>query len=95
MNVVFLIYIGFHTPVICARLRAEGLTHFSDLKSMKEKVIRDIVESFSKRTANDGRYLFGIHCTRLLIQLVHWVQDFVHVNENPAIYEFIGEADAF
>ena len=68
---VALTYIGFDTPVVRAHLRAEGLMTFSDLKSLKEKDIRDIAESFSKRTVNDGRYLFGIWRTRLLIGLIH------------------------
>lgn len=75
--------------------RAKGLSHFSELKSFKEKDIQDIAESFSKRTANDGRYLFGIRRTRLLIGLIHWVQDFARVGENPNIYQYIGEADHF
>jgi hypothetical protein len=74
---VALTYIGFDIPAVRARLRAEGLTTFSDLKSLKEKDIRDIAESFSKRTVNDGRYLFGIRRTRLLIGLIHWVQYYV------------------
>lgn len=52
---VALTYVGFDTAAIHARLRAEGLTHFSNFKSMKEKYIHDIAESFAKRTASDGR----------------------------------------
>ena len=74
---------------------AEGLKKFSDLKSLKEKDIHDIAESFSKRTVNDGRYLFGIRSTQLLIGLIHWVQDFARIGENPSIYQFIGEPDSF
>jgi hypothetical protein len=92
---VALNYIGFDTAAIHSQLRSEGLTHFSDLKSMKEKDICDIAESFAKRTVNDGRYLFGIYRTRLLIGLVHWVQDFGRIGENPSIFEFISDRDNF
>jgi hypothetical protein len=86
-------YIGFDTQAIRSRLCSEGLAHFTDLQSLKEKDIWDIAESFSKRTANDGRYLFGIRRTRLLIGLIHWVQDFARINKKPNIYQYIREAD--
>jgi hypothetical protein len=69
--------------------------HFVDLQSLKERDIQDIAESFAKRTDNDGRYLFGIRRTRLLIGLIHWVQDFARINKNPIINQYIGEADDF
>ena len=88
-------YIGFDTQAVRPQLRAEGLTHFVDLQSLKERDIQDIAESFAKRTDNDGRYLFGIRRTRLLIGLIHWVQDFARINKNPIINQYIGEADDF
>jgi hypothetical protein len=92
---VALTYIGFDTAAICSRLRSEGLTRFSDMKSMKEKDIRNIAESFAKRTLGDGRYLFGIRRTRLLIGMVHWVQDFGRIGETPTVIPFIGDRDGF
>jgi hypothetical protein len=73
-------YIGFDNITVCDRIRNEGLLQdFSDLKSLKEKDIWDLSESFTKRTVGDGRFLFGIRRTRLLVGTVHWVQDFDRV----------------
>ena len=75
-----LTYIGFYIPAVSARLRAEGLTNFSDLKSLKKMFA--ISRSHSQNELpNDGKYLFGVWRIRLLFGLVHWVQDFARVGQ--------------
>jgi hypothetical protein len=88
-------YIGFDNAIVRNRLRNEGLQDFSDMKSLKEKDIRDIAESFTKRTVGDGRFLFGIRRTRLLIGMVHWVQDFARVGETPSMNNYLGHPGLF
>ena len=88
-------YIGFDNAIVRNRLRNEGLQDFSDLKSLKEKDIREIAESFTKRTIGDGRFLFGIRRTRLLIGMVHWVQDFARVGETPSMNNYLGHPGLF
>jgi hypothetical protein len=88
-------YIGFDSIIVGDRLCNEGLQDFSDLKSLKEKDIRDIAESFTKRTIGDGRFLFGIRRTRLLIGMIHWVQDFARVGETPSMNNYFGHPGLF
>ena len=88
-------YIGFDNAIVRNRLRNEGLQDFSDMKSLKEKDVRDIAESFTKRTVGDGRFLFGIRRTRLLIGMVHWVQDFARVGETPSMNNYLGHPGLF
>ena len=82
-------YIGFDNINVRDRLRNEGLQDFSDLN------IRDIAESFTKRTIGDGRFLFGIWRTRLLIGMIHWVQDFSQVGETPSMNNYLGHPGLF
>jgi hypothetical protein len=88
-------YIGFDNITVCDRIRNEGLQDFSDLKSLKEKDIRDLSESFTKRTVSDGQFLFGIWRTRLLVGTVHWVQDFGRVGEIPHLGNHFGHPSSF
>jgi hypothetical protein len=77
-----LLWIGFENEGTRSRLRAEGLTTFEEMDSMKEKDIRELLaESYGRRTINDGRFIFGVRRTKHLIGLVHWVQDFGRVSE--------------
>ena len=52
-------WIGFENAGTRERLRNEGLSTCGDLKTMKEKDIRDLEESYGRRTAADGRFIFG------------------------------------
>ena len=94
MNLAML-HIGFANFGVRQRLRDEGLASFNDLKSLTEKDIRDVAETFGRRTANDGRFIFGIRRTRLLIGLVHWVQDFGRIGETPNMTNYINDANGF
>ena len=78
-------WIGFNVAATRARIREEGFESFDDLVTMKEKDIRDLAESYSRRTIADGRAIFGIRRIRLLIGLIHWVQDFGRVGQVPSI----------
>lgn len=88
-------WIGFDNVATRNRLRDEGLSTFNDLRSMKEKDIRDLAESYGRRTAGDGRFIFGIRRTRYLLGLIHWVQDFGRVGEVPSLVGFEDDPDVF
>jgi hypothetical protein len=90
-----LLQIGFANFGVRQRLRDEGLASFNDLKSLTEKDIRDVAETFGRRTVNDGRFIFGIRRIRLLIGLVHWVQDFGRIGETPNMTVFINDSNGF
>ena len=90
-----LIWIGFDNDATRERIQVEGFALFDDLKSMKEKDVRDFAESYGRRTAADGRFLFGVRRIRYLIGMIHWVQDFVRIGENATLDEFDGNGAAF
>lgn len=80
-----LTWIGFDQQATRDRIRDEGFGSFEDLMSTKEKDIRDLAESYGRRTLGDGRVIFGLRRIRHLIGLIHWVQDFRRVGEEPSI----------
>lgn len=88
-------WIGFDTPATRNRLRLEGFENFEDLASMKEKDIRDLAESYGRRTVADGRFIFGVRRIRYLLGLIHWVQDFKRISGTPNLGEFAGDPAAF
>ena len=90
-----LIWIGFDNDATRNRIQVEGFKSFDDLKSMKEKDFRDFAESYGRRTAADGRFLFGVRRIRYLIGMIHWVQDFVRIGGTAGLEEFNGDGAAF
>ena len=87
-----LTWIGFDNQATRERIRAEGLGSFSDLMPMKEKDIRDLAESYGRRTVGDGRVIFGLRRIRYLIGLIHWVQDFGRTGQTPTIVDINNDA---
>ena len=80
-----LTWIGFDQEATRVRIREEGFDTFADLATMKEKDIRDLAESYSRRTVADGRAIFGLRRIRYMIGLIHWAQDFGRVGEEPSL----------
>ena len=87
-------WIGFDQEATRERLRAEGFDTFDDLIGMKEKDIRDLADSYTRRTVADGRTIFELKKTQYLIGLVHWVQAFARIGETPSL-DGIGGAASF
>ena len=88
-------WIGFDNEATRERLCIEGFDSFSELQSMREKDIRDLAESYGRRTVADGRFIFGVRRVRYLIGMIHWVQDFMRISGIPSLDEFNGEAATF
>jgi hypothetical protein len=88
-------WIGFGIAATRERIQIEGFESFEDLNSMKEKDIRDLAESYGRRTIGDGRFIFGICRTKYLIGLIHWVQDFARINGMPSMNVFHCDPAAF
>ena len=78
-------WIGFDQEATCTRIRDEGFDTFADLATIKEKDIRDLAESYSRRTITDGRSIFGLRRIRYMIGLIHWVQDFGRTGEEASL----------
>ena len=76
---------GFDQEVTCESICAEGFTSFAGLMPMKGKDIRDLAESYGRRTIGDGRLIFGLCRVWYLIGLIHWVQDFGSIGQEPCI----------
>ena len=71
-------WIGFENIGSCERLRNEGLSTFGELKTMKEKDIRDLLaESYGGgRQVHFWLAAYPLPAIRYLLGLIHWVQDF-------------------
>ena len=71
-----LIWIGFgdqgNRDTICEEA---GFLSFEDFVGLTEKDIRDMAEEFSKHTVAQGRISFGLRRIKLLLGVMHWVQD--------------------
>ena len=80
-----LTWIGFEQEGTRARLVDEGFESFADVLVMKEKDVRELADSYGRRTIGDGRAIFGLRKTRYLIGLIHWVQDYQKIGEEPTL----------
>ena len=69
-------WIGFgnqvHRDSICEEVGFESLEEFVGLS---EKDIRGMADGYKKRTQVQGRIPFGLRRIKLLIGVMHWVQD--------------------
>ena len=84
-----LTWIGFDQEATRDCIRTEGFGTFADFMSTKAKDISSLAESYGRRTVADGRVIFGLRRIRHLIGLIHWVQDFRRVGEEPTIAGFV------
>jgi hypothetical protein len=66
--------IGFPAAVDRARIIAGGIAGLADLRNVKEKDLRDTLDSYEKRPANQ-RVVFGMARTNRMIGLMHHIQD--------------------
>ena len=54
----------------------DAFESYNDLLELKSKDITDLSASFGRRTALNGRIIFGSRKTKKLKSLVCWVKDF-------------------
>jgi hypothetical protein len=80
--------IGFTNVLQRTNLIEAGLAAYGDFKFIQEKDIRDMADEFSKRTVANGRMTFGLGRIKKLIGVMHWIQDFYRVNEEPDHAQF-------
>ena len=82
-------WIGFGILNQRAFISAEaGFNSLNDLNDIEEKDIRDMADSFQKRTIAN-RINFGMRRTKWLIAMMHWVQDFSRYSKQPTIDDFV------
>ena len=58
-----------------------NIEQFEDMLELTEKDISDLEYSYSKRTAADGRLIFGLQNSKHLKPIIYWVQDFARVSK--------------
>ena len=78
-------WIGFgnqaHRDSICEEAIFESLEDFIGLS---KKDIREMADRYEKRTQAQGCIPFGLRRIKLLIGVMHWVQDQVHLYRNAS-----------
>ena len=88
-------WIGFgdvqHRNAIIDEGGFDRLTDFYDINEMD---IRDMAESFSKRSPAANRIIFGMRRIKWLITMMHWTQDHQRCSEDPDLND-IANADEF
>ena len=57
-----------------------GFDRLTDFYDINETDIRDMAESFSKRSPAANRIIFGIRRIKWLISMMHWTQDHQQVD---------------
>ena len=86
-------WIGFGILNQRASISTEaGFNSLSNLNDIEEKDIRDMADSFQKRTIAN-HINFGMRRTKWLIARMHWVQDFSRCSKQPTIDNFITAND--
>jgi hypothetical protein len=76
-------FIGFGDDAERAIVRANTFETLDQLLYVEEKDIRSMVEELGKRTIANGRVIFGMGRTQLMIGLMHWVQDCAFRYDEP------------
>ena len=77
-------WIGFANNPDRTSIIQSAFEEYTDIQSRNEKDITELSESFSRRTATNGRIDFGIRRTKRLKFMMHWVQDFYRVSSIPS-----------
>ena len=61
-----------------------GFVSLKDFVRLSEKDMREMADGYEKRTQAQGRIPFGLRRIKLLIGVMHWVQDQDHCNRNAS-----------
>ena len=79
-----LLWIGF-TEQQVAYLVEDSFSSFEDVRDLETKDIRDLADSYQKRTQQNGRIVFGMRRIKRLQHLIYWAQDFYRCSLKPSI----------
>lgn len=78
-------WIGITSVEQRTTITTDCFADFRDLARLDEKNISNMIKELSGRTSNDGRINVGTKKSKLLMGMLHWVQDFARVSEKPSI----------
>ena len=79
-----LMWISFNTIASRDALQID-IEQFEDMLDLSNKDFSDLDYSYLKRTAADGRLIFGLQNTKHLKSMIHWLKDFARVSGMPNI----------
>ena len=71
-----------------------GFDRLTDFYDINKTDIRDMAESFSKRSPATNRIIFGMQRIKWLISMMHWAQDHQQCSEDPDLDD-IANAEEF
>ena len=92
-------WIGFTIDAQREAIQDDAIAKFDDIKVLTEKDVTQLATDFASRTAANGRMSIGARRSKRLKALLHWVQDFYRVSEEPSIVgltksTFLADLDA-
>ena len=79
-----LTWIGFTVPANRTSIIDDAFNTYADIRSLKDKDISELSESFSRRTQANGRIDFGIQRTKKMKFMLHWIHDFYRTSSTPS-----------
>ena len=79
-----LTWIGFTDPANRTSIIDDAFNTYADIRSLKEKDISELSESFSRRTQANGRIDFGIRRTKKMKFMLHCVHDSYRTSSTPS-----------
>ena len=80
-------WIGFRVNAQTTLIYDDGVDGWENIRMLSKDDIDAMAKSFSSRTANNGRIIFGTNRTKWLKAVIHWVQDFYRVSDTPTIVD--------
>jgi hypothetical protein len=67
------------------------LVDYDNFQFLNEKDIWDMADEFAKRTIANGRMTFGVGRLKKLIDIMHWIQDYLRIGKVLDHNEFSNE----
>ena len=78
-------WIGFTIDAERVAIQNDVITSFDDIKVLTEKDVTQLAIDTASRTAANGRMSIGARRSNRLKSLLHWIQDFYRISEEPSI----------
>ena len=80
-------WIGFRVNAQTTLIYDDGVDGWENIRMLSSDDIDAMAKTFSNRTAQNGRIIFGTNRTKWLKAVIHWVQDFYRVSDTPTIVD--------
>ena len=80
-------WIGFRVNAQTTLIYDDGVDGWENILMLSKDDIDAMAKTFSSRTVQNGRIIFGTNRTKWLKAILHWVQDFYRVSDTPTIVD--------